>query len=187
MKNCTCLLKWGFWGIITLTDSGVENKSSMTWQQLQIWTCCDTWLSQCASVSTIFMCFPMRYRCGRTEFWKGDRWSGRLRRIEVKWGKMRRRTENQGKASPKCTSGTSIRGMRRGSREERQRRHRGKCGNSPGCSFRPKFSGMFHLNGFHRVWNLLLSQNAMGCGTLGYLKKKPFKNNNHHTYNKLYP
>jgi hypothetical protein len=29
---------------------------------------------------------------------------------------------------------------------------------------------MFHLNGFHRVWNLPLAQNAMGCGTLGYLK-----------------
>jgi hypothetical protein len=30
---------------------------------------------------------------------------------------------------------------------------------------------MFHLNGFHRVWNLPLVQNSMGCGTLGYLKK----------------
>ena len=36
--------------------------------------------------------------------------------------------ENSGKASPKCTSGTLIRGMQRGLREEHQRRRRGKCG-----------------------------------------------------------
>ena len=62
MKNCTCHLKRGFLGIVTLMDSRVANESSMTCQQLQIWTCPDTWLSQCASVSTIFMCFSTRYR-----------------------------------------------------------------------------------------------------------------------------
>ena len=38
---------------------------------------------------------------------------------------------------------------------------------SPGCSFRPNFSGRFHLNGFHRVWNLLLSQKCHGLWNLG--------------------